>query len=60
LPFAFQMVLILATGFAVAAWLNWGLGLVVAAFLSREIARQTRVDFAWLVAGRLFRLVGLR
>jgi short-chain fatty acids transporter len=54
------MVLILATGFAVAAWLNWGLGLVVAAFLSREIARQTRVDFAWLVAGRLFRLVGLR
>lgn len=36
---------------AIAAWLNWGLGLVVAAFLSREIARQTRVDFAWLVAG---------
>jgi short-chain fatty acids transporter len=84
LAFAFQMILILATGFAVAdaaivrvglrrlaahvrspvhavlllfpvvavaAWLNWGLGLVVAAFLSREIARQTRVDFAWLVAG---------
>jgi short-chain fatty acids transporter len=84
LPFAIQMILILATGFAVAdativrqrlrrlaahvrtpthavlllfpvvavaAWLNWGLGLVVAAFLSREIARQTRVDFAWLVAG---------
>ncbi|MGE4481384.1 TIGR00366 family protein [Acidocella sp.] len=83
LQFAFQMVLILATGFAVAdapivrgalgamarrvnspaqammllfpvvalaAWLNWGLGLVVAAFLSREIARQTRVDFGWLVA----------
>jgi short-chain fatty acids transporter len=84
LAFALQMILILATGFAVAdapvvrrglrrlaenvqtpaqavlllfpvvaaaAWLNWGLGLVVAAFLSREIARQTRVDFAWLVAG---------
>ncbi len=84
LAFALQMILILATGFAVAdapvvrrglrrlaenvrspaqavvllfpvvaiaAWLNWGLGLVVAAFLAREIARQTRVDFAWLVAG---------
>jgi short-chain fatty acids transporter len=35
---------------AVAGWLNWGLGLVVAAFLSREIGRQARVDFAWLVA----------
>jgi short-chain fatty acids transporter len=36
---------------AVAAWLNWALGLVVAAFLSREIGRRTRVDFGWLVAG---------
>jgi short-chain fatty acids transporter len=36
---------------AVAAWLNWGLGLVVGALLAREIARRTRVDFAWLVAG---------
>ncbi|MFL9888847.1 TIGR00366 family protein [Paraburkholderia agricolaris] len=35
---------------AVAAWLNWALGLVVAAFLSREIGRRTRVDFGWLVA----------
>jgi short-chain fatty acids transporter len=84
LGFALQMILILATGYAVAdaplvqrglramaanvqtptraalllfpivaaaAWLNWGLGLVVAAFLAREIARQVRVDFAWLVAG---------
>ena len=83
LQFAFQMVLILATGFAVAdapvvrallerlargatspgraaalvfpivglaAWANWGLGLVVAAFLSRAIARNTRIDFGWLVA----------
>ena len=84
LAFALQMILILATGFAiadaapvqrglkavawraqtpakaamiifpvvaVAAWLNWGLGLVVGALLAREIAKQTRVDFAWLVAG---------
>jgi len=84
LAFALQMILILATGFAiadsrpvqrallamaararnptraalmlfpivgVAAWLNWGLGLVVGALLAREIARHTRMDFAWLVAG---------
>ena len=84
LAFALQMILILATGYAiadapivqrglrtlatkadtparaalvvfpivaVAAWLNWGLGLVVGALLSREIARRVRVDFAWLVAG---------
>lgn len=84
LQFAFQMILILLTGFAVAdapvvrrllgsmarnvntpahaiavlfpvvavaAWLNWGLGLVVAAFLSREIALRAKVDFGWLVAG---------
>jgi short-chain fatty acids transporter len=31
--------------------LNWGLGLIVGAFLSREIARRVNVDFAWLVAG---------
>lgn len=36
---------------AIAAWLNWGLGLIVGAFLSREIARRVNVDFAWLVAG---------
>ncbi|MFM0658097.1 TIGR00366 family protein [Paraburkholderia sediminicola] len=35
---------------ALAAWLNWGVGLVVGALLSREIARDVRVDFAWLVA----------
>jgi len=84
LAFALQMILILATGFAIAdsrpvkkallalaararnptraalmlfpivgiaAWLNWGLGLVVGALLAREIARHTRMDFAWLVAG---------
>ncbi|MFM0625191.1 short-chain fatty acid transporter [Paraburkholderia xenovorans] len=84
LGFALQMILILATGYAiadaplvqrglramaagvrtptraallvfpivaVAAWLNWGLGLVVGALLSREIARRVKVDFAWLVAG---------
>jgi short-chain fatty acids transporter len=84
LGFALQMILILATGFAiadaplvqrglramaagvrtparaallvfpivaVAAWLNWGLGLIVGALLSREIARRVKVDFAWLVAG---------
>lgn len=36
---------------AVAAWLNWGLGLIVGALLSREIAKRVNVDFAWLVAG---------
>lgn len=36
---------------AVAAWLNWGLGLVVGALLAREIAKRVKVDFAWLVAG---------
>ncbi|MDR3516653.1 MAG: TIGR00366 family protein [Azospirillaceae bacterium] len=84
LTFAFQMVLILVTGHAlatsplvrrglgtlvggistpaqamilmfavvsVAAWLNWGLGLVIGAFLSREIAQRVRVDYGWLVAG---------
>ncbi|HVE07939.1 MAG TPA: TIGR00366 family protein [Paraburkholderia sp.] len=84
LGFALQMILILATGFAiadapivqrglralasrvqtptraalvvfpivaVAAWLNWGLGLVVGALLAREIAKRVKVDFAWLVAG---------
>ena len=84
LAFALQMILILATGYAIAeapivqrglralaahaqtparaallvfpvvaiaAWLNWGLGLIVGALLSREIARRVHVDFAWLVAG---------
>lgn len=84
LGFALQMILILATGYAIAdapavqrglramaagvptptraallvfpivaiaAWLNWGLGLVVGALLSREIAKRVNVDFAWLVAG---------
>jgi short-chain fatty acids transporter len=35
---------------AVASWINWGFGLVVGAVLAREIAKQVRVDFAWLVA----------
>lgn len=81
--FAFQMMLILVTGHAVAAapavrrllrrlvasvntpgqavftmyalvvpatWLNWGLGLVVGAFVAREIGRRVRVDYGWLVA----------
>jgi len=84
LGFALQMILILATGYAIAdapivqrglramatkaqtparaallvfpivaiaAWLNWGLGLIVGALLSREIAKRVPVDFAWLVAG---------
>jgi short-chain fatty acids transporter len=81
--FAFQMVLVLVTGYAlasaplikaglrnlsrlavgpcsavllvfgigaIATFLNWGFGLVVGALLSRQVARQVRVDFAWLVA----------
>ena len=81
LAFAFQMILILATGFAVAdaaivrvglrrlaahvrspvhavlllfpvvavaAWLNWGLGLVVAAFLrARSHARRGWISPGW-------------
>ena len=35
---------------AAASWINWGFGLVVGAVLAREIAKQVRVDFAWLVA----------
>ena len=83
LGFAFQMILILVTGHALAhsppcmralkhlvahlttpgqavvltfltaaaaSWLSWGFGLVVGAVLAREVARQVRVDFAWLVA----------
>lgn len=34
----------------VASWLNWGLGLVTAALLAREVAKNVRVDFGWLVA----------
>jgi short-chain fatty acids transporter len=33
----------------VACWLNWGLGLVTAALLAREIAKRIRIDFGWLV-----------
>ncbi len=83
LTFAFQMILILVTGYAlalskpvravlatvaslartprsaivlafvvsaIACWLNWGFGLVVAGLLAREISRRVRVDFGWLVA----------
>jgi short-chain fatty acids transporter len=34
----------------IASWLNWGLGLVTAGLLAREIAKRVRVDFGWLVA----------
>jgi short-chain fatty acids transporter len=33
-----------------ASWLNWGLGLVTAALLAREMAKRVHVDFGWLVA----------
>ncbi len=35
---------------AIACWLNWGFGLVVAGLLSRAIAQRMRIDFGWLVA----------
>lgn len=35
---------------AVACWLNWGFGLVVAGLLARTVARRMRIDFGWLVA----------
>jgi short-chain fatty acids transporter len=35
---------------ALASFLNWGFGLVVAAMLSREIASRIKLDFGWLVA----------
>jgi short-chain fatty acids transporter len=41
--------LTIAVGMA-ASWLNWGLGLVTAALLAREIAKRVRIDFGWLVA----------
>ena len=34
----------------VASWLNWGLGLVTAALLAREMAKRVTLDFGWLVA----------
>ena len=33
-----------------ASWVNWGLGLVTAALLARELAKRISVDFGWLVA----------
>ena len=33
-----------------ASWINWGLGLVTAALLAREVAKRVRIDFGWLVA----------
>ena len=33
-----------------ASWTNWGLGLVTAGLLAREIAKRVRMDFGWLVA----------
>lgn len=35
---------------ALAAFLNWGFGLVIAAMVSREMARRMRIDFGWIVA----------
>lgn len=35
---------------AIACWLNWGFGLVVAGLLARAIAKRMRIDFGWLVA----------
>lgn len=35
---------------AIACWLNWGFGLIVAGLLAREIAKRMRIDFGWLVA----------
>ncbi|SAK77654.1 short-chain fatty acid transporter [Caballeronia temeraria] len=35
---------------AVTSFFNWGMGLVVAALLAREVAKRMRVDFAWIVA----------
>ncbi len=34
----------------IASWLNWGLGLVTAALLAREVAKRVPTDFGWLVA----------
>src|ERR1700737_59260 len=34
----------------IASWLQWGLGLVVAGLLAREIAKRVRMDFGWLGA----------
>ncbi len=34
----------------IASWLNWGLGLVTAGLLAREVAKRVRMDFGWLVA----------
>ncbi|WP_118180381.1 short-chain fatty acid transporter [Paraburkholderia phosphatilytica] len=35
---------------ALTSFFNWGMGLVVAALLAREVAKRVRVDFAWIVA----------
>jgi short-chain fatty acids transporter len=35
---------------ALTSFFNWGMGLVVAALLAREVAKRMRVDFAWIVA----------
>src|SRR5580704_15205955 len=32
----------------IASWVNWGLGLVTAALLAREMAKRISVDFGWL------------
>ncbi|WP_210253017.1 short-chain fatty acid transporter [Beijerinckia sp. L45] len=45
-----QAIILMFAVVSSAAWLNWGLGLVVGAFLAREIAGRIRVDYGWLVA----------
>ncbi|NHO33025.1 TIGR00366 family protein [Acetobacter fallax] len=45
-----QAVLMMFVLVVPATWFNWGLGLVVGAFVAREIARHIRVDYGWLVA----------
>lgn len=35
---------------AFTSFFNWGVGLVVAALMAREVARRIRVDYAWVVA----------
>lgn len=43
------VILVFTVG-AIATFLNWGFGLVVGAMLSKQVAKNVRVDFAWLVA----------
>jgi short-chain fatty acids transporter len=46
-PAAVSLTIVVAM---MASWVNWGLGLVTAALLAREIAKRIRMDFGWLIA----------